>query len=259
MVVRRRRRWPMRRRRRSRSEQYRLHNCRTCFNVYGDIPCTNPLTDVFTLLSMSIAKSASDTTEITSPSDRFIVFDGMKFQSEYFHDPLKTVDCSNANPTVNPNASALDFILSIWEALVVLPLAQGSSIAPAYLPNFPSGIFQQGDVADRLLWKRLSWLHVQGIKSQPFLISSNPDGTFRSEQSGPVVVKARVRLDDRHALFYVRQFVHDIFLNGQAPCDQCTSCVDCDACDSDNTNVQNCGAIPIETDFWATMFYHARR
>lgn len=206
---------------------------------------------------MRTPRNSADPTEVTNPSSKFVVFDGMKFQSEYMHDPLETVDCSNPNPAVNPNASALAFILTIWEAIVVLPLGQGSTAAPAYIPNFPQGIFQEGDTADRVLWKRLSNLNIVGFKAFPLVANSNPDSTLRYQGSGPVTVKSRVRLDDRHGLFYVRQFVHDIFFGGVAPALTCGQ-VDCDECDPDNAALTFCGMIPVLNDFWAKMYYHVR-
>jgi len=222
------------RRRRRLPETYTRKACRQCFNLYGDMTCTNPQIDIFEVLSMSTPRNSADTTEVTNPSSKFIVFDGMKFQSEFSHDPLATQDCSTPVP-LNPNASQLAFILTIWEALVLLPTGQGSTVAPAYLPNLAGGIFQEGDTADRVLWKRISHMNIQGFKAFPLVGNSNPDSTLRYQGSGPVVVKTRCKIDDRHALYYVRNFVHDIFLNGIAP-GPC-GVVDCDNCNSETPTV----------------------
>lgn len=216
--------------------------------------CSNPLIDVSEILSMASTRNGGDLTEVTNPSAKFIVFDGMKFQSEYFHDPLTTQDCSNPAP-LNPNASQLAFILTIWEAIMLLPTAQGSNVSPAYLPNIAGGVLQTGDSADRVLWKRVSHLNVVGFKAFPLVINSNPDSTLRYQGSGPVVVKTRCRIDDRHCLYYVRNFVHDIFLNGMAP-GPC-GVLDCDNCNSDNTS-PGCGSIPLSNDFYSKIFYHVR-
>jgi len=245
------------RRRRRLPETYTLKHCRECINVYGSMTCTNPLIDIFEILTMATPRGFGDTTEISNPSSKAVVFDGMKFQSLWFHDPSTTVDCSQSFPD-NPNATAMAFILTIWEAIMVLPLAQNLTNVPSYLPVLTSATSQAGDTADRVLWKRLSHLFVQGVNSSPVLFTANPDSTARYNTESPVHVKARCRIDDRHGLFYVRNMVHDVFLPfaPKNPCGQ----VDCDSCLGSGAGNTNgfCGEIPIVNDFWSKIFYHVR-
>jgi len=255
-MVFRRRRFPMRRRRRRLPETYTRKLCRECINVYGQMTCSNPHIDIFEILSMSTPRNSADATEVTNPTNKFIVFDGMKFQSEYFHDPLTTFEC--ASSAAGQFATRMAFILTIWEAVVLLPTGEGSTIAPAYLPNLAQGIFQEGDTADRVLWKRLRHLYVQGVNSNltgtPF---SNPDSTLRYQGSGPVVVKSRCRIDDRHALYYVRNFVHDVALAFPAA-NPCNPTLDCQNCQQNDGDSQDCGFIPVTHDFYSKIFYHTR-
>lgn len=254
MAFRRRSRRFVRRRRRG-PETYTKTSCRECVNVYGNMPCGAPLIDIFEVLTMRTPRNSADATEISNPSSKAVIFDGMKFQSLWLHDPNDTVDCSAPNPAVNPNASAMAMIVTIWEALMLLPLAQGSFV-PAYLPQLTQGVFQQGDTADRVLWKRLSHLFVQGVRSNPNVsFFQNPDTTARYNTENPVAVKTRCRIDDRHGLFYVRNFVHNVFLT--FPPNPCTAEIDCDNCSPDNEQAI-CGRIPIFNDFWSKIFYHVR-
>jgi len=247
------------RRRRRGPETYTVRQCRTCINVYGRSPCNEAVTDATLLLSMSTPRNpVSDPTELTTPANKAITLKGMKFQSLHHHDPQETQDCFNPPPINNPGSTQMAFILTIWEAIMLLPLVQGSTSVPAYLPNLTGGSLQLGDLADRVLWKRLSHLYVQGTRSLAsfgvaFVL--NPDSTARYNTENPVVVKTKCRIDDRHALFFVRSFVHDVFLdftpdNSPLPC----PAIDCDACGSNNDS-PSCGNIPILQDLWAKLFY----
>lgn len=256
------RRRTFRRRRRRLPETYTVRQCRQCYNVFGSATCTNPLVDTMLLLSMSTERNPTlaDTTELTSGSDKFIVFDGMKFQDDWMFDNSLVRDCSIPNPGF-PNASSVQTILSIWEALMVLPFVQGSNTVPAYLPNLTSGSLQQGDVADRVLWKRVTNLRIFGQNALPGTSIAWIDVSNDQQGHGPVVVKSKVKLDDRHGLFLTRHFIHDVFW----PFDAQVSCAefDCDDClatsnPDDNTHV-SCGLIPILNNFYAKLFYHARK
>jgi len=221
--------------------------------------CTNPLIDIFEVLSMRTPRQpGGDTTELSTPADKAIVFDGMKFESSYTHDPAETIDCSCPNPA-NPSASKLIFNLTIHEALMLLPVGQGSTIAPAYLPNIVQGIFQSGDTADRMLWKRNTHMRIFGLNGSPCSACPFLEITDIMTNAGPVAVKSRCRIDDRHALYFVRNFVHDIFL--PFPAAQPCGFIDCDQCNGagcDNT-LALCGDIPILHDFTARIFYHTRK
>ena len=246
------------RRRRRLPETYTHRSCRTCFDLFGASPCTNALTDMTLLLSMATQRNPTlvDTTELTSGSDKFIVFDGMKFQDDWRFDNSLVRDCFCPNPNF-PNASSVQTTLSIWEALVIVPFVQGSNTVPAYLPNLLSGSLQQGDVADRVLWKRITKLRIFGVNALPGTSIAWQDESTDRMGHGPVVVKSRARLDDRHGLYLVRNFVHDVFWPFSANGD-CTT-FDCDNCNGCENEDRACGVLPVFNDFWAKLFYHARR
>lgn len=224
-------------------------------NVYGDMTCANPKIDIFELLTMRTPRNVADTTELTIPANRAIVLDGIKFQSEYLHDPSETRSCPP--PTGQPSAASLIFVLTIWEAIMLLPLGQGSTAAPAYLPNIAGGVFQDGDTADRVLWKRLNHLRIFGLEGSPCSACPFLEITDIMSQAGPQQVKTRCRIDDRHGLFYVRNYVHDIFLG--FPPDTLCGTTDCDACGNATPADQaRCGSIPILNDAFFKLFYHVR-
>lgn len=227
------------RRRRLRPETYTVVQCRGCINVYQSMTCTSPLVDAFELMNMQTPRSASDTTEVSNPSDRAVVVDGIKFQLEYSEDPGEVQSTVGADP----NPLALNFMLSVWEAIVLLPLAQGTSRVPSYLPILTSTNFQAGDLADRVLWKRISMVPIFSVNLVTPL--QQLEHTIRDMGHGPIAVKARCRIDDRHGLFYVRNFVHDVVIAGvpDQPCDL-----------SGVVNV-----IPVFTDGWFKIFYHTSK
>jgi len=187
---------------------------------------------------MATQASATDTTHVSNPSDRFVVVKGIKFQSEYTHDPSETGSC----PQCDPAATSLIFHLTIWEAIVVVPCAEGANNIPAYVPNLTGGINQQGDMADRVLWKRITQLPIFGGFNPPQLTA-----TERNTAAGPVVVKSKVRLDDRHMLLFVRNYTHNLFIGPSGSFD-CTA--DC---------VTNPCVIPVRSQFWAKVFYGTRK
>lgn len=229
------------RRRRPRPETFTIVQCHNCKNVYGDSPCSSPLTDVMEIMTMRTRRDPADTTEISNPSDRFVVVDGIKFQSEHSHDPSETQGFG----VCDPQAQNLAFLLTIWEAIVVLPFAQGSAV-PAYLPNFTNANFQTGDTADRVLWKRISQIPIWGTA----LSAGFPQisGTLRDIGHGPVAVKAKVRLDDRHGLYYVRNFTHNVFGLGTMDFNSCTADLQTNPC-----------VVPVVNDAWWKVFYHTRK
>lgn len=198
---------------------------------------------------MRTPRNVADSTELTTLANRAIVLDGIKFQSEYLHDPAQTISCGAAE--VPPNT--LIFVATIWEAIMLLPLGQGSTAAPAYLPNLSQGIFQDGDTADRVLWKWMYHLRIFGLAGSPCSACPFLEITDIMTASGPQAVKTRCRIDDRHGLYYVRNYVHDIFLG--FPPNQSCSLSTCDNC---VTTPALCGAIPILNDAWFKLFYHVR-
>lgn len=201
----------------------------------------------------------SDTTELTSGANKFITLDGMKFQSDWRYDNSLVLDCNCPTPNF-ASASHWQTTLSIWEAIMVLPFVQGSNTVPAYLATLTGGALQQGDLADRVLWKRITTLRIYGQNALPGTSIAWIDESSDRQGHGPVVVKTKARLDDRHGLFMVRNFVHDIFYpfspRGIGGC----GLIDCDACTAGAclNQLPTCGSVPIFNDFWAKLFYHAR-
>jgi len=249
-----------RRRRRRLPETYTIRNCHTCYDMFGSTTCAVPLTDMQLLLSMSTPRSPGDPTELTSGAEKFIVFDGMKFQNEWSYDNSLDRTCFCPNPSF-PNANAIQTVLTIWEALMIVPFVQGSQSIPAYLPNLTSGSLQAGDVADRVLWKRISKLRIHGQASLPGTTIAWVDETTDRVGHGPVAVKTRARLDDRHGLYMVRNFVHDVFWPFAA-IGAALGCggFDCDECGTGcNNDTRACGVLPIFNDFWGKLFYHSRK
>jgi len=215
--------------------------CRDCVNVYDDMPCGGAALTAFELLTMHTPRNAiSDATEVTSGADRFVTLAGLRFQAEHLSDPSEWLGFPSCDPAVND----LAFLLTIWEAIVVLPFAQGTQI-PAYIPDLTSPINQTGDIADRVLWKRITYLPMWGLNTSaqfPQLTA-----TYRDAGHGPVAVKTKVRLDEKHGVYYVRNFVHDLFgLTGEF-----NSCIP--------NGVSNPCVIPVQLDFWGKLFVHAIR
>lgn len=127
-------------------------------------------------------------------------FGGMHFQSEY-----------SFNPSAGFGATwigATD-VFQIYEAICVLPFAQGSFAAPAYLPNFTNafGGFQTGDEGDRILWKRINQLPYWGVA---IIGTSQLEATMRDVGHGPQQIKAKARLDERHGVFHVANIIHGV-------------------------------------------------
>jgi len=247
------RRMPRRTRRRVRWEQDRVIGCRTHYNVARNATChelcTIPRTppfnstvfvDVQPLLTMTIPFSASPERYPSTMATRRMIFGGMKFESHYSTDPEEWFDAEDCGTPLN----SLSFNLSIWEAIVVLPLAQGSTFAPEYIPVLTDPSVQGQDLGDRLLWKRIMQLPMWGLHS-PLAVFPQLEGTvMRCQNSGPQVVKVRAAVDDRSGIFFVRQFVHDVVFGDpdELPC---------------QTTVGGCD-IPVFNDFWGTLFYRAR-
>jgi len=233
-------------RRRRHWETFTLLQCRTCVNVFADATCSSPIEDDFTLMSMATQRSLFDATEVSNLADRFVTIAGIKFESIYHHDPNETI--GGTNPEPGSNAFDLAFNLTIYEAIVVVPVAQGTTNVPAYTPVLTSANFQAGDLADRVLWKRISFLPIWGININggifPF---PQLTATIRDTNAGPQVVKARVKLDDRHMLLYCRNYVHNIFVN-------CLPRVPCDT-----TPPVFCGIIPVRNDAWFKIFYTTKK
>lgn len=210
--------------------------------MYQVATCASPIVDMIPILLMSTVRSVTDNTEISNPADRFVIVKGIKFTSLHSIDPDEVL----AFPDVDPNPNNVAMMIRIWEALVVVPLEQGTTNVPAYLPILSNSNFQSGDLADRVIWKRLSILPFWGVNvaNVPQLVDSSrfqPDG-------GAQVVKSRVRLDDRHGLFYVRNFVHDMVIVDTTSNSSCLP-----------DPVTNEAVIPMQHDGWWKIFYSTRK
>lgn len=229
-------------RRRRTSETYTLVQCSDCHNVYQDLPCGGPLITATEILTHRTPRNTLgvDNTELASGSDKFLVADGLKFQAEHWHDPAT----SQGFASCDPSPLQLVFMLRIWEAIVVLPFAQGTQI-PAYLPDFTAMITQGGKFADRVLWKRLNQLPIWGLN---VVTASQLESTVRDFGHGPVVVKSKVKLDDQHGLYYVRNYTHDVAGLGNPGADSCVAQQTTNPC-----------VIPINTDAWFKIFFHTRK
>lgn len=195
-----------RRMRRSGPETYTITQCRSEVNVYGEMPCGGPVIQAIPVMVPAISPGPTDpTTAPATLGEKAKTVFGVKFQSEFLSDPGAWVDGLPCDPC----PGFLAFILTIREALVVLPLSVGSKTLPAYLPNL-FDTSQSFDVADRVLWKRIIHMPMWGINTTSGVPQLQT--TVRDTGNGPVVVKSNVRLDDRHGLFHVRNYMHDLLL-----------------------------------------------
>jgi len=212
------RRSPFRRRRRRLGETYTHVGCRQANDVGSENPCNDPTNFVSTIWVPTMATGTSDPSSsgglIGTKSHTIL---GMKFSAEYSFDPA-----------IVTNEDAFAFVLTIWEALVILPLAVGSKTLPAYLPTLTLPQ-QTADVADRVLWKRITHMPMWSLASTGFI--PQLQSTIRDTDHGAQTVKVRARIDDKHGLFYARTVVHD-FVPGAGG-----------------------GDINIFLDFWAKVFY----
>lgn len=203
--------------------------CTNQFNVYDTMTCTAPLVDAFPLLTMTIPFQAAPERYPSTMATRRMIFGGIKFQSIWFTDPAEwetTVNC-------DPPPSALQFFLRVWEAIVILPLLEGSTFAPAYVPILTSAALQGTDLADRVLWKRISHLPMWGLGVTGGNFGQL-ESTIRDTADGQQVVKVHASVDDRHGIFMVRNFVHNLVLDANPTC-----------------------VIPVHNDMWAKLYYRA--
>lgn len=231
-----------RRRRRAGGETYTIGDCRHCVNVYNDTTCSNPNIDMIELMTMGSPRSPIVTDPVTVAADKHLRIRGIRFQSEFLHDPAQSLQCFSCDPA----PADLAFVLTIWEAIIVLPLSQGGQ-APEYLPNLTNAGSQKGDLADRVLWKRQSYLPIWGINVPAGNTFPQLEGTFRDTAAGPQEVRSKVSLDDRHGLYYVKNYVHDVFIGSGSSSTDCFVASDCSS--------PNKCSIPILNDCWFKIFW----
>lgn len=214
------------RRPRSGPETYTVLQCRQSVNVWIDAPCSDPVFDIFLLMGPAPSVGFDASTAAATVGQKANTVLGIKFQVEHLIDPATAID-GEIGPVPSFNA----MVITCWEAICVLPLLVGSKTLPAYFPDL-SANSQGADLADRVLWKRISHMPFWGLQLIP---SQQLQTTVRDTGAGPQTVKARARLDDKHGLFYVRNFVHDIVTGPGA----------------DST-------LPINMDGWFKIFYRTQ-
>jgi len=240
------RRFMHRRRRRLMPETFTIQECFQCSNVWRTTPCGGALTDVICLMHMELTKNPSDSTEVVSPSEKHVLVDAIKFQSEHSTDPNKWA----GNSAFEVSVQSLQFLQRIWEMVIVLPTAPGGGFVPAYIPQVTTQQ-QMGDLADRVLWKRLTIMPMWGLDAQAGSTFAQLQTTIRDEGHGPVAVKSKVRLDDKHGLYYVRTFVNDLFGLPTYPLADCTF--------RPTTDPFPNQVIPVEWDANFKIFYHSTK
>lgn len=181
-------------RRRSPYELVSLVQCRSATTIVLPSTCTSPFTNAFLVAGTTLA--AGD--EPQRIGEKGIVFGGCHFQLEH-----------SINPRNQPEGlQNHEEFIEIFEALVVLPYAQGTPGVPVYLPFFTNGFFQTRQAADRVLWKRITIMPYWGTNTLGG--TSQLQTTIRDVGHGPIQVKAKARLDDRHGLFYCANYVSGV-------------------------------------------------
>lgn len=213
-------------RRRAGPETYTVMTCRQSTNVWVNSPCSDPLTIASAIMLPSPNVGLDATTAAATLGQKALTIYGIKFSAEHFIDPGAALDGE-----IGPLPTVAVFFITLWEALIVLPLLEASKVIPQYIPRITQ-LQQTADLADRVLWKRVTQMPYWGLNANAgFQLQS----TVRDTDHGNQVVKANCRLDDRHGLFYVRAFVHDqAGLSG-----------------SD-------GQLPVVMDSWWKLFYRPR-
>lgn len=192
------------RRRRFRSSQTkwetsRIVKCGEQLLLPGNATCSNAFTDMFAILSMEFPFSSVPEMYPATLGAKRLLFGGLKFDATYTIDPT---DLVGGDPNQFPLVTGF---IHLWEAIVLVPTAPGTHFAPAYVPIITNAASQGGDVADRVLWKRLSTIPYWGTTIQPGVQLTAP---VRDTNYHEVAVKTKCIVDDRHALYYVRSFVH---------------------------------------------------
>lgn len=152
------------------------------------------------------AGASSNLASVDMKGAKAWTFGGCHFQSEYAFNPSAGFGATWIGATD---------IFEFYEAIMVLPLLQGSINAPAYLPALTNALggFQTGDEGDRVLWKRINQLPYWGAA---IIGSSQLEATMRDVGHGPQQVKAKARLDERHAVFHVVNMVHGVAAESNA-------------------------------------------
>jgi len=188
----------------------------------GTFPCSSPL--IFADLVLAVGDTASGVLQ-KAGANRTVSFAGAHGQLEYSAQVCPGSDQMPANA-----------IFRVYSALMVLPLAENSSVAPAVLPNIAASRSQlsvifatQSDSERRILWYRLDrlhWTNMDATQDPGFCDFSDNlvDTRYRMIVSNAMAfygrtwpsasqfrVKARARMTEREGLFLVRNIVCDPF------------------------------------------------
>lgn len=194
----------------------------------GTFPCNNPL--IFADVILVVGDQSGMVLE-KAGANKTVSFAGGHGQLAY---------ASQLCPT--DDELPLNFSIRVYSALMVLPLAENSAIAPAVLPNIAQSRSQlsiiyntQSDSERRILWYRFDRLHVTNIGATASLtacdsndVSNDSRGEAISSAAmanwgrttGPLNeqfrVKARARMTEREGLFLIRNIVCDPLGDGIA-------------------------------------------
>lgn len=183
------------RRRRFRRSPYDLRTiveCRHAVSIPAGSQCPSPAID-----SILIAGNEEDAIAggLHQGATKGFTFGGCHFQVE--HGQLNLVNSSFTNV-----ATSID----IFEAIVVLPYANGTFGVPAYLPQLTNQGFTGGDRADRVLWKRITQMWFISTD----IVSVQVDDTYDESGHGPQQCKTKATLDERTGVFYVGAYTNGL-------------------------------------------------
>lgn len=181
-------------RRRSLFDMQSFLLCRTPTFMNGLNPCSDPLTVAFPIVTGSGLQ--------VQPIAKGVVFGGTHFSSELSINPANSIGIGPTQVTD---------LIEVYEAICLLPLADESTSVPAFIPRLTNA---QTDATVDILWKRISVMPFWGTGVIP---SSQLQSTIRDTAHGPQHVKAKRRVDDRHGIFHVFNFVSGlVFEPGEA-------------------------------------------
>jgi len=211
------------RRRRQRVDMQTYRECSRALEVdmtEGFFPCANPL--IFADVVLVVGDQSGMVLE-KAGANRTVSFAGGHGQVSY---AIQLCPGDDDLPTV--------MSFRIYTALMVLPLAENSAIAPAVLPNIAQARSQlsvvfntQSDSERRILWYRFDRLHWTNVgpttdpgpcDSTDFTVDTRNEfitsaATAVFGRTWPSVeqfrVKARARLTEREGLFLIRNIVVD--------------------------------------------------
>jgi hypothetical protein len=184
------------RRRPSPYDLQRMKICRFLVEVPAST-CDNPFTIVTPIAGPFGVTPAQN---FATPDDRGAktwTWGGCHFQSEFGMNP------ANAGGATGSNTD----IPTIWEAIMKLPFAQGSFTTPAYLPNLTTGLIntQTGDMVDRIVWQRTTFMPFWGVFVQPGIQLQH---SGRDIGHGPLQIRSKVRCTEREGMFHVQCHVN---------------------------------------------------